>query len=246
MALDRINLLLLPYAGGGARIFRKWKVGLPTWLHPIPLNLPGRGPRHGEPPIREWPALTALLSDEARPYLDRPFALFGHSLGALIALELAHEFRERYGKNAVWLGVSGCIAPVRRRPEHKWLHCSEEEFLAEVRSLNGTPPELLENRDLLDLIMPVLRADFHLAGSYQPRTRARLAMPMLIAGGTRDKEVSVTPENLFAWGKETTGPCCVKMIDAGHFFIDTHRDELIAAVVAGLSKVRVTMERADA
>ncbi len=244
--VDRINLLLLPYAGGAAGVFREWKSRLPVWIHPVPMTLPGRGARHGELLLDKWPKLIDLLTREVRPHLDQPFAIFGHSLGALIALELAHALRSRFGKAPIWLGVSGCIAPSRRQPELKWLNCPENELLEELRSLNGTPPELLESRELLDLVMPILRSDFHLAGTYECRSRPRLTTPILIMGGTQDEEVMSVPENLSAWCDETTGPSRIEMIDAGHFFIDSHRDHVVRSIVTNLESVRADAERTHA
>ncbi len=244
---DRINLILLPYAGGSAGIFREWKARLPAWIDPVPLTLPGRGIRHGEPLLYEWAPLMDILVREVAPYIDRPFALFGHSLGALTALELARALC-RMDKHAVWLGVSGCIAPSQRQPESKWLHCPEEEFLAKIRSLNGTPVELLENRELLDLVLPILRADFHLAGTHEycPQRRLRLPIPMLILGGCQDEGVMRAPENLSAWRDETLSVSRVEMIDAGHFFIDTHRNEVIRSIITDLENLRAGVEWAHA
>ncbi|HEY0184748.1 MAG TPA: alpha/beta fold hydrolase [Rhodopila sp.] len=246
MSEGRLNLLLLPYAGAGAGVFRDWPGRCPAWINPIPLTLPGRGVRHGEPLLHEWPALLDLLVREVTPHLESPFALFGHSLGALIAAELANAIRARFARTPVWLGVSGCVAPSRRRLELKWLNCPEEEFLSELRALRGTPPELLGNRELLDLVMPVLRADFHLAGSYRPSPRPPLPVPLLVLAGTLDRDVSADPENLSAWSRETTGPMRIKTIDAGHFFLDTHRDVVIRHVLQGLWDARRALERADA
>ncbi len=245
MVPDQINLLLLPYAGGGAGIFRGWEARLPARIHPVPIVLPGRGTRHGEELLHTWPALIDVLSRDMQRYLERPVAIFGHSLGALIALELAHVMRRSFGQEPVWLGVSACIAPSRRHREFKWLHCPEDEFIQELRSLNGTPRELLDNRELLDLLLPILRADFHLAGVYEDQDRLPLTMPMLILGGAQDKESSACAENLAAWRDETTGPARIEMIDAGHFFVDTHREAVIQAVRAGLAEVRPIEERAD-
>ncbi len=241
---DRINLLLLPYAGGAAGIFREWKSLLPGWIHPVPITLPGRGTRHGEPLLHEWPPLLDLLTRELLPHLDQPVAIFGHSLGALVAFELAHALHSRTGKRPLWLGVSGCIAPSQRQPEPKWLDCAEDEFVEELRSLNGTPPELLENRELLDLVMPILRADFHLAGTFENRIRPRLVTPMLIMGGSEDEEVMSVPENLSAWSDETTGPNRIEMLAAGHFFIESHRDQVIRSIVTDLESAHAGAEQA--
>jgi surfactin synthase thioesterase subunit len=244
--MDRLDLFLVPYAGGAAAVFREWKSRLPAWINPVPLTLPARGARHGEPILHDWPPLVGLLSDEIGPRLTGRFAFFGHSLGALVALELAYAMRERFGKMPGWLGVSGCIAPSRRERKIKWLDCPEDEFLDELRSLQGTSPELLQNRELLELVMPVLRADFHLAGTYEHRDRPPLGMPMLVMGGTQDADVVSVPENLSSWCMETTGSCRVEMIEGGHFFVDSHREQVIQAIARDLERVSADAGRVHA
>lgn len=233
--VDRINLLLLPYAGGAGGIYRQWNETLPDWIRPVPLTLPGRGARHSEPVVSEWPSLVALLAREIRPYLAQPVALFGHSLGALIALELAHAIRELHHKEVVWLGVSGCIAPSQRRQKTKWLTCSEAEFIEELYALKGTPPELLEHRELLELVLPALRADFHLAGTYRSPSRPPLSMPMLVLGGESDEDVAAAPGNLTSWATETSGPSRIELIQGDHFFITAHRQAVMSRIIQDLT-----------
>ncbi len=234
-----LAVFCLPYAGGNASIYRDWHARMPAWLELVPLNLPGRGVRQRMAPLAEIDALIALLADDVRPWLERPFAIFGHSMGALLGLELAHALRREAGVSPAWLGVSACRAPSRREQELHWLTCPEPEFIEEIRSLNGMPDELLENRDFMELVMPMLRADFHLCGTYAPPLgRAPLDCPMLIVGGARDTELAEDPADLGAWADETTGPVRRREIDAGHFFINTHRDALIGHVLDGLAAVR--------
>lgn len=191
-------------------------------------------------PVHQWSELLDLLVDDMQPHLDRPFAIFGHSLGALVGFELAHAVRERHGLSPLWLGVSACKAPLRRESKSNWLTCPEPEFLDEVRSLDGTPDELLRDREFMDLVLPFLRADFHLSGSYPDQLREPrlpLACPIMALGGTRDAQTADDPANLSAWAAETTGRFLVKEIEAGHFFIDTHRDAVIDSVVEDLAGV---------
>lgn len=233
---DTLVLFCLPYAGGSAAIYRAWGERMPDWIELVPLHMPGRGIRHSMRPMHRWPALLDLLVEDVQPYLRRPFAIFGHSMGALLGFELAHTLRERHGCVPIWLGISACKAPSRRTPEMHWLDCPEAELLAEVRSLNGMPDELLDNREFMDLVLPFLRADFHLCGSYVYRRRAPLACPMRVLGGTRDDDIAQDPRNLAAWAAETRGTCERHDIEAGHFFINTHRETVIDRVVDDLAK----------
>lgn len=231
-----LTLLCLPYAGGSAAIYRQWGARLPEWIKLVPLHMPGRGVRHSMRPMHCWPELLDLLAEDVQPHAASPFAIFGHSMGALVGIELAHAIRARYGASPVWFGVSACKAPSRRELELQWLTCPEEEFLVEVRSLKGMPDELLENREFMELVLPFLRADFHLCGSYELRLRTPLDCPMLVIGGAHDTEIAEDPLNLAAWASETTGMFEQIEIDAGHFFINTHRDRVIDLLVDSLAR----------
>ena len=229
------NLLLLPYAGGGASIFRDWGWRMPAWVRPVSVNLPGRGARYGEPPVTRWGPLIDDVMRDVAPHLDGRIAIFGQSMGALIGIELAHAIRERNGKSPVWLGLSACIAPVRRTPELKWLRASTDEMIAELKRLGGTPRDLLDNVELLEVLLPCLRADFHLCGSYvREQERRPLDCPLLILGGLND-EISAAQENLLGWSEETSGPFRIEMIAGGHFFIETARDAVIDLIVTDLA-----------
>jgi surfactin synthase thioesterase subunit len=209
---------------------------MPPRIDLVAFDLPGRGIRHGEPALNDWRRLIDVVVADAQPHVAEPFAIFGHSMGALVALELAHAIRARHGRSPIWLGISGCQAPVRRKLDLKWLTCDDEAVCEELRSLGGTPPELLENRDLLALLLPALRADFHLCGSYRPQQREPLRCPMLVLGGTRDS-ISDPSDNLAAWSVETRGRCDVAMIEGDHFFIHEQADAVLERVVASLSSV---------
>jgi surfactin synthase thioesterase subunit len=219
-------------------MYHAWKDVLPAWINPIALELPGHCVRHKQAAACDWDVLMDVLSDEIRPHLDRPFGIFGHSMGALVGLELAHAVHARFQRMAAWLCASGCVAPSRREPEHNWLDCSPGKVVERLRKLGGTPFEVLDNRELLDVLLPMLRADFHLCGTYRLRPRQPLSSALLILGGTRD-DVSHPLENLSAWSVETTGTARMEMIDGGHFFIDTSRDavtRLVATEVASTAR----------
>jgi surfactin synthase thioesterase subunit len=233
--MSEISLILLPYAGGGSEIFREWRATLPAWINPILVDLPGHGKRCLEGALSDWNKLMDTLLPELTPYLDRPFALFGHSMGALVGLELAQVLQRRYQTGPVWFCASGCVAPSLRQIEHKWIDCPETEVVGELHALGGTPPEVLENEELLELIMPMIRADFHLCGTYQPPPRSPLRSPMLVLGGVADG-LSYPASNLSAWSTETSGRCRIEMIHGGHFFLNTHREQVIRLIADDLAR----------
>jgi surfactin synthase thioesterase subunit len=236
MIAPHFTLFCMPYAGGGANVYRAWRRRLPPCIDLVALDLPGRGLRNAELPVHDWGQLINGVVADVQRHRHGPFGLFGHSMGALIAFEVAHAIRNREDQGPVWLGISACQAPSRRTPDLKWLASADQDVHEELHGLGGTPPELLANRDLLDLLTPVLRADFHLCGSYRRPERAPLCCPMLVLGGTRD-EISHPYENLSAWSVETTGRCEVTMIEGGHFFIHEQPDGTVGQVVASLSSV---------
>ncbi|VVE23260.1 Linear gramicidin dehydrogenase LgrE [Pandoraea horticolens] len=234
-----LTLFCLPYAGGSAAIFREWPRSLPAWVRPVMLHPAGRGVRHGDTPVHGWPefvddmvgqALTHLMVSGQGPL---PFAIFGHSMGALVGLELAHALRTRLDVGPRWFGASASLAPALRERETHWLTCDDATFKTEVRRLGGMPDSLLEHDEFMALITPALRADFHLCGTYDPPARAPLACPLLAINGDDDARC-VVPANDPAWASETTGPFASARVPAGHFFINSHRDALLAQVIAHL------------
>ncbi|MGQ3027192.1 MAG: thioesterase II family protein [Ferrovibrionaceae bacterium] len=227
---DQVTLFCLPHAGACAAAYRGWTGQLPGWLMPVPLHLPGRGLRRAEAVVHDWPTLIDRLVRDALPHLARPYAIFGHSMGALVGLELAHALRGSGAGEPLWFGASGCTAPTRREPEPDWLDCPDATVVDELRRLDGTPPELIEDPEMLALLLPSLRADFHLCGTHAPPSRAPLSCPLLVLGGRSD-EIAADPANLLDWARETAGPFNIAMFDGGHFFVETARGQDIATVV---------------
>jgi medium-chain acyl-[acyl-carrier-protein] hydrolase len=225
------RLILLPYAGGGANIYRLWPSMMPPDVDVRAVQLPGRERRIFEPPMTRMEPLLDALVLALRPLLgDLPFALFGHSMGACIAHALTLRLSDLGLPQPFLLIVSGREAPHwPRRPSVHTL--PEPEFLEALRRLNGTPPEVLESRELLDLVLPMLRADFGLVAEYRPEPRL-LTCPVVVLGGESD--IETTPEGLAAWSACTTAPTRVAMLPGGHFFPDTARAAVVETVTAAL------------
>ncbi|SIO44363.1 thioesterase II family protein [Paraburkholderia phenazinium] len=251
IALQPVRLFCLPHAGGNAMLYRRWAQRLPRGVQVEPLELPGHGARRALPAHTEWPALVdALLVDlEGRLDGEMPFAVFGHSMGALVGLELIHALRERHGLAPVWFGASGSVAPRRRKRETHWLDCTHDAMVDRLRELGGTPAELLEDRDFIDFVLPLLRADFHLCGTYRrelndeagiaqtsPRltVRSPLDCPVDVFMG-RDDSATACVEDVAAWREETRATCVLHRFDGGHFYLDGAPEPVLARVATSLA-----------
>jgi medium-chain acyl-[acyl-carrier-protein] hydrolase len=228
----RLRLFCFPYAGGGASVFRSWPDGLPGAVEVCAVQLPGREGRLAETPFSDAGPLTAALHRALRPHLDRPFAFFGHSNGAMMAFELARALRRSGGPMPVHLFASGRAAPHVPFAEPPIHALPEPEFLHEVRRLSGTPDELFEHPELVELLLPLLRADFALAETYGCTDEPPLDVPISAFGGVYDAEVPF--ESVAAWRDQTTGAFRQRMFPGGHFFLTNARDELLREVAAEL------------
>jgi len=224
----RLRLFCFPYAGGGASLFRTWSDGLPADVEVCPVQLPGRGTRLLEPPFTRLSPLIQALTEAIFPLLDKPFVFFGHSLGALISFELARHLRKEYAVNPVRLFISADRAPQipnRDPPTHS---LPEGEFLAQLRRLNGTPREVLEDEELRQIMLPLLRADFAVYETYEYSTEPPLNCPISAFGGLQDHRVS--RGDLEAWRDQTNVSFSLRMFPGDHFFLNTTQPVLLRAL----------------
>ncbi|HEX2093650.1 MAG TPA: thioesterase domain-containing protein, partial [Longimicrobiaceae bacterium] len=162
----RLRLFCFPYAGGGASIFRTWSQSLPPEVDVCPVQLPGRESRLREPPFDRLLPLVRTLADVLAPYMDLPFALYGYSNGALMSFELARELRRRGMRGPVHLFVAACPAPHLPDKDPPIHALPDVELIREIRRLNGTPEEILQNEELMTLLIPLLRADSAIHETY--------------------------------------------------------------------------------
>jgi len=221
----RLRLFCFPYAGGGALIFRTWQDSLPAEVEVCPVQLPGRGTRLMEPPFTRLSPLIQALAQALFPLLDKPFAFFGHSLGALVSFELARQLRRQYDVHPVRLFVSAGYAPQLphlRSPLHT---LPEGDFLTELRRLNGIPRAVLEHEELMQMALPILRADFAVYETSAYSTELPLNCPISTFGGLRDRTVSQS--DLDAWREQTSGSFSLQMFPGDHFFLNTTQPLLL-------------------
>ena len=229
----RLRLFCFPYSGAGANIFFQWPGILPPSLEVCAVQYPGRGTRMSEPPITRMPDLIDALAPLFPDFFGKPFAFFGHSLGAVAAFELARRLRSDYGMLPVHLIVSGHSAPQipdRRPPIHA---LPDEAFIAELRKLNGTPEDILQNKELVALLIPILRADFELSETYVYQPEAPLDTPLAAFGGLNDPFINRA--ELEAWQEHTTRIFRLRMFPGDHFYLNTNRSLLLQALARELA-----------
>lgn len=227
-----LRLFCFPYAGGAASLYRTWGNSLPSHVEVCAIQLPGRGARMAEPPLTSLPDILRELSGAIRPHLDLPFAFFGHSMGAMLSLELARLLRKESGVSPVHLFVSGCRALQLRDPERPTYNLPEPEFIEELRHLGGTPAEVLEHPELLGLMLPLLRADFEVCQTYKYTTDLPLACPITAFGGTEDKTGRAELE---AWREQTNAPFDLRMFPGDHFFLHGAESKILEVIAHTLS-----------
>jgi surfactin synthase thioesterase subunit len=225
--MKSIKLFCFPYAGASAAVYSRWKRRLPAWIELVAVEPPGHGRRMKEPLQTTLPGLLAAVVAQVQPQPGQPYALFGHSLGALLAFELAVHLLRQQLPDPLLVFATGTHAPSRRDAERFTRLQTDAELKAELVRLQGTPACVLEDAELMALTLPILRADFQIAGSYVCPPGRRIRAPLHVVGGTED---STTPETLHAWSEHTLGELQVSLLPGGHFFLQTQEDQLLQLV----------------
>lgn len=228
----RIQLICAPYAGGSSSSFRRWSHKLPPDIALYAIELPGRGSRFAQPCLHSVHEVISQLTKEVRPALDQPFALFGHSLGAVIVFELALQIRRLGMSPPVRVIISGQRAFDRPSPRPPIHDLPDQDFLQEIDRYGGTPPGLFEDEELRSMFLPVLRADFTLGETYDHRQSERLEVDICAYGGWEDDEVSL--DDIKAWEAYTSGRFRYRMFPGNHFFLHRHEDLFLENLVKDL------------
>lgn len=228
----RLRLFCFPYAGGGAAVFRGWVDRMPGIVEVCPVQLPGRETRMKEAPFNRLSTLVRAAAQALLPYLEKPFAFFGHSMGALVSFEIARELRRRHDLEPVHLFVSGRWPP--QMPDHSdpTYDLPDAQFVKELHSLNGTPKEVLDHPALMALMLPLLRADFEVCQTYGYVDEPPLSCPLTVFGGLQDEP---DRKSLETWHEQTTASFSLRMLPGDHFFLHTAQSQLIRIVAQELS-----------
>jgi medium-chain acyl-[acyl-carrier-protein] hydrolase len=225
----KLKLICFPYAGGSARSFSEWQAMLPNDVEQIIIQMPGRGSRFSEPTIDCMDTLTDTIIKELTPHLDCPFIFYGHSLGARVAFEIQRKMALLSMQQPEHFIASGSAFPGKDRSDDITHSLDDDAFKAKLASLNGTPPAVLEHEELMMLFMPVLRADFKLADTYQYEGNQQFSADLSVFIGETDE---ITKEEQHAWKNYFTGAYDSQVFNGDHFFIDSHNQQVGHAVRA--------------
>lgn len=221
----------VPFAGGGPIAFRNWQASFPEteiWT----VHLPGRESRMVEPPYSDMNALMDVLTPLITKHANGPFSMFGHSMGAMVAFELTRRLEAEGRVRPSCLFVSGYAAP-SSRPESSNAHrLPDAEFAERIRSFEGTPEEVFAHTELLDIFLPLLRADITLLETYACDPNAQVRCPIVALGANADKEVDLTA--IDAWHAHTRGAFEMHEFDGGHFYWQSDPDPMLNAIKSAL------------
>lgn len=230
----QIRLFCFPHAGGGAALYRSWADLLPRNVEVRPIQLPGREMRIKDPPFSNVFELVDALAPHILPLLDKPFALFGHSMGALVAYELANRLRQDFDLVPERLLVSARVAPSVQLKGRPINGLPDDELIQEILQLNGIDKDVAAQAELMKLVLPTLRADLALHEGYCYSPGPLLECPIVAFGGLQDFKVSA--EDLDAWRHHTTGPFTRRMLVGDHFFVSVPHSSFLSLLALELQK----------
>lgn len=223
----KLRLFCFPYASGGASLYRAWPAALPADVEVCAVQLPGREGRIAEPPFTAMTKLVPAVADALTPYLDLPFALFGHSMGSIISFELCRELRRRKAPMPFQLIASGCHSP--DLPDRDVIHDKPDEVIFHhLGVLGGISKAALDNPELMAMVLPLIRADGSITETYVFTEEEPLDVPLTAFGGKRDPKA--THETIEAWRPHSRGPVSTEYFPGDHFFLNSDRDQVVAAV----------------
>ncbi|WP_329363862.1 alpha/beta fold hydrolase [Streptomyces sp. NBC_00669] len=228
-----VRLVCLPHAGGSASFFAELPDLLGEEVEVLAVQYPGRQDRRGEPFAPSMDALARDVVAALLPWTDRPLAVFGHSLGAVLGFEVARGLRAA-GRPPAALFVSGRRAPSRQRPERAHL-LDDDGLLREVRALSGTDSRVFADEELVRMVLPAIRADYRIVESHRSAPEPLLDCPITVLTGADDPKV--TAEEAAAWQEHTTSAFDLVTFPGGHFYLTAHAApvaHLIAATLTGV------------
>lgn len=228
----KLRLLALPCAGGSATMYLRWRRNLPDWVELHPVELPGRGSRLGEACIEDFDALVEQLCSELHERMQGGYALFGHSMGALLAYGMARHQCRRGAVPPRALFVSACAAPSRRDPKRFADRHDDEALMADLREQGGTPEAVLAHPELLRMTLDVLGADYRVCESFCAVPDTPLPIPLHALAGWRD---AISPDCIAAWRQAGSSRFSLDWFEGGHFFIRDQEQAVLQTLTRRLA-----------
>ncbi|MDP9866793.1 MULTISPECIES: thioesterase II family protein [Streptosporangium] len=226
------RLICFAHAGGSATAYRDWSTLLPESVEVYGVQLPGRADRYTEPLPERMEALAGAVAEAMPPLLDRRFALFGHSMGAVTAYEVTRVLEAR-GTGPARLFVSGATAPHEARRRGQVSAYDDERLLAELTRLGGTDLEILSHPAMRELIFPYIRGDYRLLENYHHRPGPPLRTPISALVG--DADPVVTAAQAKSWEAHTVSDFSLTVFPGGHFYLQPHRARVVAEIARRMS-----------
>ena len=230
-----LRLFCFPYAGGDIGIYRDWFKSLPAFVEVVAVQYPGRGIRFGEALVSSCDGMVSALSQHRAHFLEKPFAFFGHSSGALVSFELARELHRKGGARQVHHFISGRRALHLPRPGIVLHSLPDDEFIAELVRFGGTSSELLSRPEIMEVFLPILRADFAIGENFEYAGPDRLCANASLLFGEADAGFS--SGDLDSWNELIQGDVDSFGCAGGHFFVNSHRAEVLRFVRSKLEKI---------
>lgn len=226
-----IRLVCFPHAGGSASFFFPLSHALPPSVEMVAIQYPGRQDRRTEPCLTSIEELAGAIMQPLLTWLDKPVALFGHSMGASIGFEVAYRLEDE-GVAPAALFASSRRAPSRHRDEEQMHLRDDKGLIAEIKALNGTDVQAIDDEDILRMVLPAIRADYRVAETYRWQPKRPLRTPIHAHIGESDPKV--TPDEAQAWQTHTTAAFSLTTYPGGHFYINNHVPQLIQAISSEL------------
>ncbi len=227
---EGVKIFCFPYSGGSAQVFLPFTENLPNGMGLHAFEMPGRGRRFRDDLLETMPAMVKEAVDGVIPLMQNSVSLFlGHSIGGIIAFETARELRRRHLPLPLHLFVSGARAPQLPQREETLYDLPFDDFVHKLKTLGGTPDEILENREMLEIIVPILKKDFQVFETHTYEREPPLDCPITAFGGSGDKFFKAA--DFEAWADQTSVLFAKHMLDGGHFIIHSHAADILNIMI---------------
>jgi medium-chain acyl-[acyl-carrier-protein] hydrolase len=238
----KIRLFCLPFAGGGASLYRPWAAALAPEIEVCPIQPPGRENRYSEKVITDAYEMANAIAAQMLPFIDRPYAIFGHSMGALLSFEITKVLQSQKKRPPEILFLSAHRAahlPRKRDPLHA---LPDSQFIESLKQYGGFPEEILNNQEFIDFILPTMRSDMTLCDLYTfKQSETPIMTPLEMYAGEDDREAG--PSEMSAWSEHTSSESNLTTFKGGHFFLRTHSQEVLEKIAFRIGQLKPVIKQ---